>query len=116
MSGPGDESGAVALETMLVLPLVVLLLGGVLASSSVVVDQLAVTRAARAAARTVSLTGDTAAARAAAGQVWPGVVVGVRVRQGVASVTVTRRSSLLGVPYEVDATAVAPLEPVVGRR
>ena len=111
-----DESGAVALEAMLVLPLVVVLLGAVVASSSVVVDQLAVTRAARAAARAVSLTGDTAAARSVAGQVRPGAVVGVQVRRGVVGVTVTGRSSLLGVAYEVDATAVAPLEPVVDRR
>lgn len=100
-----------ALESLLVLPLVVLVVAGVLATSTVVVDQLAVARAARAAARSVALTGEQGTASQIVHAVRPGAVASVRVQGGVAHVTVVLRGAVAGVPYSVDATASAPLEP-----
>lgn len=108
-----SEAGAVAFEAVLVLPLVVLLVGAVLATTSLVVDHLAVARAARAAARTVALTGEAAAATRVARGVHPDAAATVRVQGGVAHVEVVVRGAVAGVPYTVDATAVAPLEPAV---
>ncbi len=105
------EAGAVALETVLVLPLVVLLVGAVLATTTVVADHVAVVRAARAAARTVALTGEVAAASYVARGVHPGAVTSVAVRGGVVHVEVVVSGAVAGVPYTVDASAVAPLEP-----
>lgn len=109
------QEGAIALETALVLPLVALVVAAVLGTTSLVADQLSVTRAARASARAVALTGDPARASAVAGATAPGARVTVSVRGGVATVTVVVADDLLGVGYRVDATAVAPLEPAVGR-
>lgn len=104
-----------ALESVLVLPLVVLLVGAVLATTTVVTEHLAATRAARAAVRTVALTGESAAAARVARAVHPRASTSVQVRGGVAHVTVQLRGALVGVPYVVDATAAAPLEPAAAR-
>ena len=109
------QEGAVALESVLVLPLVVLLAAAVLATSSVVVDHLTATRAARAAARTVALTGEPGTAATVVGSMQPGATTTVSVQRGVAHVTVRLRVVIVGVPYAVDATAAAPLEPGAGR-
>lgn len=101
-----------ALEAVLVLPLVALLVGAVLATTTVVVEHLAVARAARAAARTVALTGEVDAATRVARSVHPGAVTTVRVRGGVAHVAVVVRGDIIGIPYAVDTSAAAPLEPV----
>ena len=106
-----DDDGVVALETLLVLPLVVAVLAVVLATGTVVTDHLAVARAARAVARTVALTGEVGSAAAVARSVHPDAVATVTVRGGVAHVTVRVRASLAGVGYDVDASAAAPLEP-----
>ena len=110
-----DEEGVVALETVLVLPLVAVVVAVVLATGTVVADHLAVGRAARAAARTVALTGEVASAVAVARSVHPGAVATVSVRGGVVHVTVRIRGDMIGVGYDVDASAAAPLEPALHR-
>lgn len=105
------EAGAVALETVLVLPVVALLLVAVLGSLGLVSTQLTVTQAARAGARAVALSGDPAAGRAAVTGAVPGAAVTVEVRDRVAHVEVVRRTRLLRVVHELRATAAAPLEP-----
>lgn len=105
------ESGAVALESVLLLPVVLLLVGAVLATTGVVVDHLAVARAARAAARSVALTGEVGTAASVARAVHPSAVATVRVVRGVAHVEVRVDGAVVGRPYAVDATAAAPLEP-----
>ena len=110
------QDGSVALEAVLTLPLVVLVLAAVLGTTTVVSDQLAATRAARGAARTVALTGDPGRATSVARGVAPGATTTVRVHGGVATVTVRIAADLLGVAYAVDATAAAPLEPAAGRQ
>ncbi len=105
-----------ALETVLALPLLVLVVAGVLGTTTVVTDQLAATRAARSAARTVALTGDPGRATSVAGNAAPGATTTTEVRGGVATVTVRITDDLLGVAYTVEATAAAPLEPAAGRR
>lgn len=107
-----SQGGAVALEAVLLLPLVVLLVAAVLGTTTVVVEHLAVARAARAAARTVALTGEPGAAARVAQGVRPGAVTTVRLRGGVVHVDVAVRGGIAGVPYTAEATAVAPLEPV----
>ena len=101
-----------ALESLLVLPLVLLVVAAVLATTTVAGDQLAVARAARAGARSVALTGEVGAARPVVQAVRPQATVEVRTHLGTARVTVTARGRLVGIPYEVHATAAAPLEPV----
>lgn len=108
----GGERGAVTLEAVLVLPLVALVLAAVLSTTTVVVDQLAATRAASAAARTVALTGDIGRAAGVVEATSPGAAVTARVRHGVAVVTVRIAGDLLGVDYAVEAAATAPLEPI----
>lgn len=108
---PRTDVGAVALEALLALPLLALLLVAILGSTAVVVDQLAATRAARAAARTVAVTGDRAAAATVAAATSPGAHAEVRLQRGIVTVEVRLDGNLLGVGYTVDATAVAPLEP-----
>lgn len=103
------EDGSVALETVLVLPLVALLLVGVLGSTAVVTEQLVVTRAARSAARAVAISGDTRQAHDVAGDAGR---VAVQVHGGVVTVRVTAATGLLGVEHTVRAVATAPLEPV----
>lgn len=115
MQAEQRQGGSVALETVLALPLLALVLTAVLGTTSVVVDQLAATRAARAAARTVALTGDPGRATSVASATTPGARATVSVRGGVATVTVVVADEVLGVGYAVDATAVAPLEPAAGR-
>lgn len=110
------QDGSVALETVLALPLVVLVLAAVLGTTVVVSDQLAATRAARAAARTVALTGEPGRAAGVARGTAPGATTTVEVHGGVATVTVRLAADLLGVAYAVDATAAAPLEPAAGRQ
>lgn len=110
------QEGAVALEAALVLPLVALVVAAVLGTTSVVGDQLAASRAARAAARAVALSADPARATVVAASTAPGARATVDLRGGAASVTVVVTGDLLGVGYRVDATAVAPLEPAAGRR
>lgn len=102
-----------ALEAGLALPVVALLLAALLAVTAVVADQLAVARAARAAARTMAVTGRHAPAVEAARMVVPSARVQVGVRGGVAAVTVVLDDSVLGVRYAVDARSTAPLEPAV---
>lgn len=109
------QDGSIALETVLVLPLLALVLAAVLGTTSVVADQLAATRAARAGARAVALTGDPARAVDLASATTAGARATVSIRGGVATVTVVVTDQVLGVGYVVDATAVAPLEPVTGR-
>lgn len=115
MRGGQHQDGSVALETVLVLPLLALVLVAVLGTTSVVVDQLAAARAARAGARTVALTGEPASAVSLTSSTTAGARTTVSIRGGVASVTVVVTGDVLGVGYAVDATAVAPLEPVTGR-
>lgn len=110
------DAGVVALESLLVLPLVALLVAVVLATTTVAGDHLAVARAARAAARSVALTGEAGAARAVVQAVHPRATATVTVRRGVVHVTVVTRGRLVGVPYTVDAAASAPLEPVTSAR
>lgn len=110
-----SDAGAVALEALLVLPLVVLVVAAVLATTTVAADQLAVARAARAAARSVALTGEAGTARAVVQAVRPGAATAVRTRGGAAQVTVTAGGRIAGVPYTVDARAAAPLEPATVR-
>ncbi len=100
-----------ALEALLVLPVVVVLVAAVLGTSGVVADQLTVARAARAAARSVAVTGDVGAAAQVVQAVHPTASASVRVRRGRVEVTVTVSDELAGVAYAVDATSVAPLEP-----
>lgn len=109
------EDGSVALETVLALPLVALVLAAVLGTTAVVVDQLAATRAARAGARAVALTGDPTQASTLAAATVAGARATVNVRGGVVHVTVVVADDLFGVGYRVDATAAAPLEPAAGR-
>lgn len=104
-----------ALEAALALPLVGLVLAAVLGTTTVVVDQLVVTRAARAAARAVAVSGDRSAAATVVASTTPTARATVRVRRGLATVTVTLVDDVMGVAYGVDATAVAPLEPAVTR-
>ena len=105
------QDGSIALEAVLALPLVALVLAAVLGTTTVVVDQLAATRAARAAARTVAVTGDPDRARAVVAATAPTAEATVILRGGVARVTVLLTGELVGVDYAVDATAAAPLEP-----
>lgn len=99
-----------ALEGLLVLPLVALLLVGVLGTTAVVTEQLAVTQAARSAARAVSVSGDPRVATEVAGGAGR---VAVQVHGGVATVRVSATAELLGVRHTVSAVAAAPLEPAV---
>lgn len=115
MAAAQHQDGSVALEAALVLPLLALVLTAVLGTTSVVVDQLAAARAARAAARTVALTGDPGRATTLATATAAGSRATVSVRDGVAQVTVVVPGDILGVTYAVDATAVAPLEPITRR-
>lgn len=109
------ERGAVSLEVLLVLPLVVLVLAALVGLTAVIGDELAVTQAARAGARAAALSGDVGEARRVAGAVVPDARVGVSLRGGVVTVQVERRSGWLGRGLVVDATATAPLEPVTRR-
>ncbi len=104
--------GAVALEVALSLPLVAVILAGLLSTTTVVVDQLEATRAARAAARTVALTGDVGRAATVAGATSPSAIATTRIDRGVAVVTVRVPGDLAGLGYTVEATATAPLEPI----
>jgi Flp pilus assembly protein TadG len=61
-----DESGAAAVEFAIVFPLLILVLFGIIEFGAVYNAQLVVTGAAREAARSMALTGDTGAATAAA--------------------------------------------------
>ena len=110
------EAGVVALESLLVLPLVAMLVAVVLATTTVAADHLSVARAARAAARSVALTGEAGTARTVVQAVHPRASVAVTIRRGVVHVTVATRSRLVGVPFRVDAAASAPLEPVTAPR
>ena len=110
-----DEHGVVALETLLVLPVLVTVVLVVLLTGTVVADHLAVGRAARAAARTVALTGEVAGAAAVARSVHPDAAATVVVRGGIAHVTVRLRGDVAGVHYDVETSAAAPLEPVARR-
>lgn len=107
-----NDDGAVALEVVLVVPLVALLVLAVLGTTAVVTDQLAATRAARAAARAVALSGELGRADAAAAAVDPSAVVTARLRRGVVEVQVRLTGDVLGLDYAVDAAASAALEPV----
>ena len=109
------QDGSIALEAVLVLPLVALVLAAVLSTTTVVADQLAAARAARAAARTVALTGDPSRATTTARATTSDARTTVRLRGGVVHVTVAVVDDLFGVDYRVEATAVAPLEPGAGR-
>lgn len=102
--------GTVALETALVTPVVALLVSGVLGLTAVVVDQLAVERAARTTVRTVALTGG----RGGLAQAVPaGTDVAVDRRGRDVTVVVTRRGSVLGLDYLVEGRATTTLEPIV---
>ena len=104
------QTGSVALEAVLVAPLVALLATAVLGLTGVVADQLVAERAARAGARAVALTGG-------AGGVTAGLPAHARLtvtRSGrIATVRVTIPGDVVGLPYIASATASAPLEPVV---
>lgn len=91
-------------------PVVALLLVGVVGMLRVATDQLAVERVARAAARSVAVTGDAGGA----GQALPaGGDLQVRRRGREVVVVATVRGALAGVDYVVRARAVSALEPVV---
>lgn len=105
------EAGVVALEVALVAPLVALLVVAVLAVLGPVGDVLAVEEAARAAARTVALTGQPAEGVTAAHAVVPGAQVVVDLDAGVVLVEVTHVRDVLGRSVPTTGTAVAALEP-----
>jgi hypothetical protein len=99
---------------VLVLPAVVLLLVAVLSLLAPLADVLAVEVAARAAARTVALSGDPAGGAATVEARVPGAQVEVVVADGVAVVTVVRERRVLGRTTVATGTARAPLEPAAG--
>jgi Flp pilus assembly protein TadG len=101
----------VALETALVLPVVVLLLVGVLGLLGVVQAQLEVEQAARAGARAAAVTGNRADGLLVAGATSKASSVTVVVRGARVTVEVVAQRDVLGVPVWLSATAVAPLEP-----
>jgi Flp pilus assembly protein TadG len=110
-AGVAGESGVVALETALVLPVVVLLLVGVLGLLGVVQAQLEVEQAARAGARAAAVTGNRADGLQVAGATSNASSVTVVVRGARVTVKVVAQRDVLGVPVWLSATAVAPLEP-----
>lgn len=72
-----NERGAVAVEFALVFPILILVLFGIIEYGSVFNAQIMITGAAREAARSMSITGSTATATAAALDALPGVGSGV---------------------------------------
>ncbi len=91
------------------LPLVALLLVALLGVVGLLSAQLSLEQAARAGARAVAVTGDRAAASAAAGPL--AGATRVRITAGVAKVTVSVERRWLGLRVPMQAEASAPLEP-----
>lgn len=106
-----DQRGSLAVEALLVLPVVAVLTVGLLGLLVPVTDALLLDATARSAVRAVSLEGSDAAAGRVVAELSPGAAASVERRAGLVVVTVTRTRTLLGRPSVTTARAVAPLEP-----
>ena len=84
----GSDRGAAAVEFALVFPILILMLIGIVEFGSVFNTQLMLTSAAREGARTMAVTGDAAAARAAV----VSAAIGLSPALTVANVSVTPTS------------------------
>ena len=120
MSRAGREEGAVSLEAALLLPFVALVTLAVLQMAGVARDLLLVHEAARAGARAAATALDAERPTAAAHAAADGRPVEVRIQPApwAPGSLVTVEVELAGrfgpIPYTVDASAVAEVEPGAG--
>jgi Flp pilus assembly protein TadG len=115
-----DETGMLSLETVLVLPVLVLFAVGLLQVGGVVRDLLLVHEAARAAVRAAATTTGTIAAERAAREAAPEldaltvtVTPAARIAGDIVRVEVTVERTIGGARHTIAARAVARVEPTV---